>query len=74
MDERTFRVERMGCTGCERSVETALRRVDGVETVDADFHTRTVAVTVDEHVDEATLLTAIEHTGYEATPANPESA
>ncbi len=74
MDTRTFRVDGMGCTGCERSVETALRRVDGVDTVEADFHTRTVEVTAEEGVADADLRTAIERTGYEVTPSDAESA
>jgi len=70
MERHTFSVEEMGCTGCERSVETALRRVRGVTEADADFHSRTVDVVAAADVSAADLRTAIEGTGYEVTPGN----
>ncbi len=47
MVETTLQVEGMTCTGCERRIGTALRRVDGVREVIADHVNGEVAVRFD---------------------------
>jgi copper chaperone len=47
MAETALQVEGMTCTGCERRIGTALRRVDGVREVTADHTTGEVAVRFD---------------------------
>ena len=60
----TLTVEGMSCDGCERTVEEALRQVEGVESVTVDRTTN--SATVDGQSDPVTLVTAVEDAGYTA--------
>ena len=64
----TLKVAGMHCDGCERSISNALARIDGVTSVDADFQTGVVEVSLDTEVDRATLEGAIEDAGYDVLP------
>lgn len=57
-------VEGMNCDGCERTVEEALRQVEGVESVTVDRTTN--SATVDGQSDPVALVTAVEDAGYTA--------
>ena len=48
VSEETYHVGHINCGGCERTVRTLLGDVDGVEQIDADHRTNTVAVRYDE--------------------------
>lgn len=61
---REITVEGMHCGHCEETVEDALRDVEGVESVDADNETGTVAIDGDADDDE--LASAIDEAGYRA--------
>ncbi len=53
------------CGGCENRVKTALKRVDGVEDVDASFTTQRVSVRFDATRTSVDVLRArIETLGY----------
>lgn len=66
MDRRTLQVPGMHCGGCARRIEDALKHVEGVRRVKADFMTHTVDVAFDsEKVDETTVRSVIEKAGYE---------
>lgn len=65
MRRETLAVSDMSCHGCERSVETALMNLSGVNRVSADHHEDTVEVVVDEGTTPDMLRSAIEHAGYE---------
>lgn len=59
-------VEGMRCTGCERTLSSALERVDGVRRVDADHAAARVKLSFDSDVvGEERLRHEIEQTGYE---------
>jgi copper chaperone CopZ len=48
MTGETFTVAHIACGSCERTIQTLLGDVDGVEQVTADHQTDTVAVTYDD--------------------------
>ena len=71
MTTRTFTVSGMHCEGCESSIETGLRRLDGVRDVTADHRAQTVRVSFDERrLDPAHLAERLERIGY-APVADP---
>jgi copper chaperone len=47
MEQYDFTVEGMSCTGCEETVSTAIRRVEGVHRVEAEHETGVVVITAD---------------------------
>ncbi len=55
----------MSCTGCEATVEEALRGIEGVESVSADHEENTVAVETSGDVDADELAAAVADAGYE---------
>lgn len=46
--EQTFSVTGMHCEGCEASIETGLRRLDGVRDAKADHRQQTIWVRYDQ--------------------------
>lgn len=61
----TLTVTGMSCGGCEANVVDALEAVRGVESAVADREAGTA--TVEGSADTATLVTAVEDAGYEAS-------
>lgn len=62
-----FHVEGMTCGGCEMAVKTVVKKLDGVEKVDASHRDKQATVTYDsEKVTPAQIVVAIEKLGYEA--------
>lgn len=55
----------MTCGGCESSVEAALKKVDGVTSVDADHESNRVVVEGDADTDE--LVAAVDDAGFQAS-------
>jgi copper chaperone CopZ len=59
--------EKMHCAGCEQRVSNALRRLPGVQAVQANATTQQVLVTVDPSQVGATQVWAkLEQLGYQA--------
>ncbi|UXZ54537.1 heavy metal translocating P-type ATPase [Halomonas sp. 7T] len=56
----------MTCASCVKSVQKALERTQGVDTASVNFGTHTAQVF--GHVDESTLIAAVEAAGYSAEP------
>ena len=63
--EKVFQVEGMMCGGCEKRVNTALSAVEGVSECKADASTNTVRTVERCVVNETTLASTIEDTGYD---------
>lgn len=57
----------MSCNGCEQNVENALKTVDGVTRVDADYEGDTVEVVVEDDVTDDDLHTTVERAGYDVS-------
>lgn len=58
-------VKGMTCTGCERKLQAALGRLEGVSAVEADHGAARVRISFDpEQVDKQRLRAQIEKAGY----------
>ena len=64
-ERQTIEVSGMSCSGCERTVENALKNINGVHRVEANHEAGTVEVAVEDDVDEDGLGNAIHDAGYE---------
>jgi Cu+-exporting ATPase len=70
----TLEVKGMTCASCVRHVERALTKVDGVSSAVVNLATERATVQLDEKIDAATLVKAVEGAGYEARPlASPNA-
>lgn len=65
MKETTLNVKGMMCEGCENRVKNALKNIQGIETIDADFKTGKVVITANEEVNPEQFKEIIEDIGYE---------
>ena len=60
------------CAGCEQRIATALRRLPGIENVQASARTQAVQVTIDPaQVDPEQIRARLALLGYEVTPGKP---
>lgn len=58
------------CAGCEQRIGNALRRLPGVQEVDASAQTQHVVVEIDPNqVSPEEVQSRLEHLGYAVTPA-----
>ncbi|MFC6723046.1 heavy-metal-associated domain-containing protein [Halobium palmae] len=64
MNQYELTVDGMSCTGCEETVTTAVKRVEGVHRVTADHETGHVEITAEEGTDDA-VKRAIHDAGYD---------
>ena len=63
----TLDVEGMTCTGCEATIKTAVKKVQGVKQVEADYESGTATVTINpEKADIDKVIAAIDAAGYKA--------
>jgi copper chaperone len=60
----TFHVPGMTCGHCRSAVETEVRKVIGVESVDVDLDSKHVRI-VGAGLDRAVLVAAIDEAGYD---------
>jgi len=65
MQRETITVTGMSCGGCERTVESALSKVEGVSRVDADNEAETVEVVVADDAADEDITAAIEQAGFD---------
>jgi len=61
----TLNVKGMVCEGCKKRVESALKTIDGILDVSADFETGKVLVTFKESVLEKSISDKIIDLGFE---------
>ncbi len=65
MKDIEFKVEGMVCNGCENRVKNALKNINGVKDVEANYTTGIVKVTSTDEVSENTLKEKVEDIGFE---------
>lgn len=65
MKDIELKVEGMVCNGCENRVKNALKNINGVEEVEANYTTGIVKVTASDDVLENTIKEKIEDIGFE---------
>lgn len=69
MQTSVIKIEGMTCGGCATSVTRALQRLDGIQSVNVTLIPPQATVTFDTmHVEQASLVAAIEDAGYGVTP------
>ena len=65
----TFKVDKMKCAACPITVSKAMKKVDGVKSVDFDYEARTATVTFDKSVTNVEQIgNASTNAGYPALP------
>lgn len=65
MKQLRLKVSGMDCTSCERRLETALSRVDGVVQSKADLEEGSLSVVIDPaKASEETIRTSIQQAGF----------
>lgn len=62
---KTLNVEGMSCMHCVKKVETALKEVKGVKSVNVSLENKTAELTLKEDIDTEVLKKAVEDAGYE---------
>jgi copper chaperone CopZ len=67
MADLTYSVPGISCDHCKRAIQSEVGAVDGVDAVDVDVASRTVAVT--GGADDAAIRAAIVEAGYEVADA-----
>lgn len=69
----TFHVSGMTCGGCEVGVRRVVKKLEGVETVEASYEDETATVTyLPDRVTPDDIIAAIEELGYTAHLASDE--
>lgn len=64
MSTKTYEITGMTCSSCQLHVEKAISKVAGVEAVDVNLVTNKASVTMSDDVLEATIIKAVEDSGY----------
>ena len=68
MSQTTIKIEGMGCQGCVRKVDAAIRGVDGVSDCRVDLPEASATVTYDpQRTSPSHVADAITQAGYKAT-------
>ncbi len=63
--EETFKVPDVSCAHCKTTIESALRPIDGIRSVQVDVEDKTASVDFDQEVIErGAVVAAIEEEGY----------
>ena len=65
MKETNLIVNGMMCGGCENRVKNAIKNIEGVENVTADYNTGKVIVISNNEVSEEIIKEKLEDIGYE---------
>ena len=65
MKEINIKVDGMVCNGCENRVQNALKTIEGIEEVKANYKDGTVKVTVKNEISENVIKEKIEDIGFE---------
>jgi len=65
MNKLIIKVKGMVCNGCENRVQNALKRIDGVEEVVADYKQELVIVDTNKEIDKNLIYEKIEDLGFE---------
>lgn len=67
----TFKVDKMTCAACPITVSKAMKKVDGVKSVDFNYKARTATVTFDAAItNEEQIGAASTNAGYPAVPVS----
>lgn len=73
-DTTRFRVEGMDCASCANKVDTAVRRIDGVEDVSVSVVSGTMTIKHSSATDLGAVTSKVSKLGYKATAMPPTSS
>ena len=65
MKDIQIKVNGMVCGGCKKRVENALKTIDGIEDVVADYENGNVAIKTNKEIELSTIKEKIEDIGFE---------
>ncbi len=65
MKEIKLKVEGMVCNGCENRVKNALKTIEGIEKVEANYKKGTVIVKTKDEIQEEKIKEKIEDIGFD---------
>ena len=65
MKEIILKVEGMHCEGCEKRIQNAIKNIEGVESVTANYNDGTVKVTLIKDIEKNIVTETIEDIGFE---------
>lgn len=65
MDTLIIKVRGMVCNGCENRIQNALKTIDGINEILADYKQELVTVKVDSEFDKNVIYEKIEDLGFE---------
>lgn len=64
MKSIVIKVEGMACGGCENRIKNALKTIEGVSSVNANYIDGTVSVSLENNISENTIFEKIEDIGF----------
>ena len=67
MQKQTFFIGGMTCSGCERTIQAAVSKLDGVRFVQVSQASGTLTAEYDPPCTNAAIIAAVEHAGYTVT-------
>ncbi|MCB0723517.1 MAG: heavy-metal-associated domain-containing protein [Ignavibacteriae bacterium] len=71
LETASFKCETMTCTGCEQTITSKVKKMDGVEDVKADYKTKSVEVTfASNKTSKDNIAKTIEASGYKCEVNN----
>ncbi len=70
MDKLIIKVKGMVCNGCENRIQNALKSVDGIEEVLADYKQELVTIKTNLEIDRNVIYEKIEDIGFEVEKEN----
>jgi len=65
MNILTIKVKGMVCNGCENRVQNALKTIDGIEEVQADYKKELVTIKTNIEIDKNVIYEKLEDLGFE---------
>lgn len=70
MKETIIKVEGMACSGCENRIQNALKNIEGVKDVVANYKTGLVTITLNSELEISILEEKIENIGFNVVKEN----
>ncbi len=70
MNTLKIKVKGMVCNGCENRVQNALKTIEGIEEVHADYKKELVTIKTNREIDKNVIYEKLEDLGFEVIKEN----
>ncbi len=70
MQTLSIKVKGMVCNGCENRVQNALKTLEGIEEVYADYKKELVTIKINSEIDKNVIYEKLEDLGFEVIKEN----